>query len=134
MLGVAERDHGVTNVVSRVLLLDSGSPKLFWPQAKGQAAALHNVLPPAKGRVSPYFALFQKLPLLKHFHPFGSYVVIHCDAVSKLTARGLSAIYLGVPSSLSFHGITYYAPTTNTIGQIVHYTVNKQIQPFKLQF
>ncbi|KAI0991833.1 hypothetical protein K3495_g16354, partial [Podosphaera aphanis] len=69
--GIVERNVRTVTEKMRALHLQSGIPLRLWPIILTASINSLNVTPNSVAPDSPYHAVFQKVPAIKHLHPFG---------------------------------------------------------------
>jgi transposase InsO family protein len=88
--GVAERQWRTLYGMARCMLLESGLPKVLWPEAMWAAAYISNRCPHAALQgVTPYEAWHGSAPNLSNLRVWGAYAFVHVDSPDgKLGERG----------------------------------------------
>lgn len=93
--GIIERNVRTVTEKMRSLYLQSGLQLNLWPIILTAAINILNVTPNSTAPQSSYFAVFQKLPEIKHLHPFGCRAFWLEPDKCKLKSKAHEGIYVG---------------------------------------
>ena len=103
--GVAERFNRTVVTAARAMIEDDNH-LFLWPEAVHTAAFLRNITSHTSlpNHITPYEALFNKKPSVKHLHPFGQGMYVHIPAEArkagtKLLHRAERGIMVGYGKS-----------------------------------
>ena len=93
--GIVERNVRTVTEKMRALHLQSGLPLQLWPLILTSAINTLNITPNSVSPKSPYYAIFQKLPNIKHLHPFGCRAFWLEPDQNKIQSKAKSGVYVG---------------------------------------
>lgn len=97
--GIAERSVRTVTEKMRALHLQSGLQVRLWPLILNAAITILNATPNKLAPKSPYYAVYQKMPDIKQFYPFGCRAYWLEPDQNKLKSKARAGIYVGTEFS-----------------------------------
>ena len=126
--GKAENHIKVLLNIARTNMVASGLSGKYWARAITYAADISNVQYRADLRMTPFEALYQKIPDLSNFQPFGveCWVYVRPEQRNdrKFDARGVPGIYLGRATSENKPASVIHIPSKGTTSRAFVLTNN----------